>query len=117
MTDLAPCSSCPWRRGATPDRIPAFDEEKATCSLPACVGDEDAFRPIMACHLSTDGDDRPCIGYLAGEESYGNLMARLHVARTGIDWARLWELHDDWDLYDTFDEMMAALVPSYEPRP
>jgi hypothetical protein len=119
MADGAPCASCPWRIGSTSVRIPGFDEDKATCSLPSVADPgEDGFRPVMACHLSTlDGNDRPCIGYVLSDDGYANLAVRLAVVTGDFDLAAMQAGADGLDLYSTFDEMMAALVPGYgDPR-
>jgi hypothetical protein len=48
------------------------------------VGDEDGFRPIMACHGSTDRNERACKGYLA-REGWRNINVRILLARGQIE--------------------------------
>lgn len=104
----APCASCPWRRSSTPGGvdIPGFDMDKMR-NLACTVGDGDGFRPIMACHGSTEGNDRPCAGYLY-RHGMSNLNVRVLAMRGSIDLAVNAEDCADLDLFDTFDEMLDA---------
>jgi hypothetical protein len=72
--NLLPCPTCPWRVDQTAAAIPRYNHEKA-CGLMRTVGREDDFRPIMACHASTETDERACHGYLA-REGWSNLNVR-----------------------------------------
>ena len=78
-----PCPSCPWRVDQHASTIPGYDHEKA-CGLMNTVGEGDALRPIMACHDSPVGKERPCRGYLA-REGWSNLNARVLAARGRIE--------------------------------
>ncbi len=100
------CPTCPWRRGASADPIPNFDADKAR-ALTCTVGDgSDDFRPIMACHGSTEEHNLPCGGYLA-VVGYTNLAVRVgYMTRTytppdvtGID------------LVGSFGEMLDQVAP------
>lgn len=109
---IAPCASCPWRVGATSDRIPKFNEDRATCSLPQVASDgTDAFRPLMACHLSTEAANRPCVGYVVSEDGDANLAVRVAGITGSIDIAAMRDGTADLDLHPTFADMIAALVP------
>lgn len=77
MSALRPCKSCPWRVDNDASIIPGYNQEKAEALL-ACVGNEDSFRPIMACHHSAEGKETACRGYLA-QEGYRNLNVRLMI--------------------------------------
>jgi len=66
----------------TVDAIPRYNHEKA-CSLRDTVGEGDDFRPIMACHNSTEGDMIACKGYLA-REGWSNLNVRLLLIKGNI---------------------------------
>lgn len=72
-----PCSTCPWRLDQTAATIPNYRHDLA-CGLTSTVGKGDAFRPIMACHHSTDESMVPCNGYLA-REGWSNIRVRLEV--------------------------------------
>jgi hypothetical protein len=78
-----PCRTCPWRTDQGAETIPNYRHNKA-CNLINTVGRGDAFRPIMACHGSTDGEPRACRGYLA-REGWSNLNVRLLLIRGGIE--------------------------------
>ena len=80
---LLPCRTCPWRVDQDATTIPGYDHEKAE-NLINTVGEGDAFRPIMACHNSTDRNMLACKGYLA-REGWGNLNVRLLLARGQIE--------------------------------
>jgi Family of unknown function (DUF6283) len=74
-----PCGECPWRLDATPGKFPAarYDALAATAGTPGAEAGFDA--PIFACHMSEEGRDRACAGWLAsiGQE---HLRIRLAVA-------------------------------------
>jgi len=48
------------------------------------VGEGDDFRPIMACHNSTDTDSIACKGYLA-REGWSNINVRLLLRQGEIE--------------------------------
>ena len=102
------CPGCPWRLDVEPGggAIPGFSIDLMR-GLANTVGDGDAFRPIMACHHSRDGAERPCGGYLA-VEGYSNLAVRLAVANGRIPSDALGpEAHDLWPSF-------AAMLDAYE---
>jgi hypothetical protein len=72
---LLPCSTCPWRMDIDATMISRYNHQKAL-DLINTVGKGDDFRPIMACHNSTDSHMRACKGYLA-QEGWSNLNVRL----------------------------------------
>lgn len=78
---LMPCGTCPWRIDQGRECIPNYVHAKA-CRLMNTVGPGDDFRPIMACHGSTD-DMRACNGYLA-RAGWSNINARLLLAEGNI---------------------------------
>jgi hypothetical protein len=64
-----PCQSCPWVTTNTARDIPRFSLSKAeglakTCPDAKGLG-PDFFASIFACHLSAEGADFPCAGWLA----------------------------------------------------
>jgi Family of unknown function (DUF6283) len=82
---LLPCKTCPWRVDSDVWAIPGYVPEKAAGLLrTASSGKGDAFRPIMACHNSTDTNMVACKGYLA-REGWSNLNVRLLVAKGDIE--------------------------------
>src|SRR5258708_802715 len=81
---MLPCKSCPWRVDGDASAIPGYNQQKAVGLLrTASAGQGDGFRPIMACHNSTDENMHPCKGYLA-REGWSNLNVRLLLAKGQI---------------------------------
>jgi hypothetical protein len=76
---MLPCATCPWRVDKDAIVIPRYSHEKA-CGLKDTVGEGDAFRPIMACHHSTEADMYACNGYLA-VVGWTNINVRLLLAK------------------------------------
>lgn len=100
---LLPCSTCPWRVDQDASVIPGYVQEKAE-DLLHCVGDGDAFRPVMACHWTDE--DRPisCKGYLA-REGWSNLNVRLMLVRGQIE--------NPSDVLDACEKHGVELEPDY----
>lgn len=103
-----PCSTCPWRRTSTVggSDIPGFDITLMR-KLRACSGRGDDFRRMMACHGSDEGNDRPCVGYLA-VEGWSNLNVRIMAMQGRIDVIAIADDCADLDLWSSFDEMLDA---------
>lgn len=81
---MIPCPSCPWRVDQTREAIPNYVHAKA-CKLMNTVGKGDAFRPVMACHGSTEEQPHVCVGYLAMEGD-SNLTVRVLAAQGHMPW-------------------------------
>ncbi len=110
----APCTTCPWRKTSTVggDDIPRFDLDRMR-GLLGTVGENDAFRPIMACHHSPDGDEFACAGYLA-VEGMSNLNVRVLAAVGSIDMLAVYEAADGLDLWGDFESMLAAYERAHD---
>lgn len=80
---LLPCASCPWRVDQRASAIPNYSHKKA-CGLLNTIGHGDGFRPIMACHGSTEGNNRACNGYLA-REGWSNINVRILLAKKKVE--------------------------------
>ena len=82
------CKTCPWRVGADVHAIPHYQESlhrklTSTIARPGDVSTLGGGQHLMACHYSTEGDDKVCVGWLANQLGPGNnLGLRLHVMRT-----------------------------------
>jgi hypothetical protein len=83
--------------------IPGYDHEKAK-NLMNTIGEGDAFRPIMACHNSTDDDIRACKGYLA-RGGWSNINVRLLLAKR--------EIENPFEVEDACSLHGVALEPDY----
>lgn len=70
------CKKCPWRIDVDPRDIPGYDENKhialgentIACDLSFTAGSTN----VMACHESTEYNEKPCVGYLANQLGPGN---------------------------------------------
>ncbi|WP_018502921.1 DUF6283 family protein [Parafrankia discariae] len=105
---LTPCGTCPWRRSSTVGGadIPRFDLELMR-GLVSTVGPGDDFRPIMACHHSTEGAETACRGYIA-VEGFSNIRVRFANSTGRIPAAAIRDACDGLDLWPSFAEMLAA---------
>lgn len=104
-----PCGECPWRRDVPAGKFPAcrYDALRETAGEPGREAPLGA--PIFACHLSTEGRDRACAGWLAtvGREHIG---IRLAVA-TGALPPETLEAKPGWPpLWDSYDEMAERMA-------
>ena len=72
-------------------------------------GSGDAFRPVMACHLSDEGGDRPCAGYVVSADGWANLAVRVAAITGELDLTAVRDACDGLELHGTFDEMLDAL--------
>lgn len=114
MSELEPCRTCPWRREnpAGGELIPRF-EQAMMDGLTNTVGEEDAFRPIMACHYSGE-DAFACRGYVA-QEGWRNLSVRILASDGTIDVSRIMEACEKIDLYPDFTTMLRAYQEANRP--
>lgn len=111
MTDLPhmkkPCPECPWRRDTPPGKFPPerYEALRNTSGRP---GNEVGVQaPIFACHMTHEGKDKACAGWLAtvGCEHIG---IRLAVAMNRLDPDTL-RPHAGWpELFDSYDDMAAT---------
>lgn len=109
MAEHTPCGSCPWLKSNPPggERIPNFDLGLMRRLKRTTIGREDGFRQIMACHHSTCGDERPCIGYVA-VEGWRNINVRLMAMQGDLDVAAINAATATLDLWESFDAMLQA---------
>lgn len=78
------CSKCPWRVDANPYDIPHGYCTVLHAKLKDTIADPGAMTVgplcIMACHHSTIGREKPCVGWLANQLGPGNnIPLRLSV--------------------------------------
>ena len=105
---LRPCGGCPWRvdsKGG--EAISNFSIEKAR-GLANTVGPDDGFRTIMACHLSDEGADSPCIGYLV-QVGWTNLSVRMMAISGRLPLNEIMDATEGIELHPDFDAMLGAL--------
>jgi hypothetical protein len=83
------CKACPWKRSTRPAKdIPNGYCAEKHARLANTIADEVTygFGPVlrmMACHETTDGEERPCVGWLHNQLGVGNNIALRMKARTG----------------------------------
>jgi Family of unknown function (DUF6283) len=102
-----PCAECPFRRDTEPGQFPAcrYEALRATAGAPGAEVPPGA--PVFACHMSTEGRDQACAGWLAvcGIEHIGMRIAVLagrlepEDLRPGDGWP---------ELFGSYDEMAAV---------
>ncbi len=93
-----PCRECPWRKDAQPQKFSAERYE----ALRATSDQSGLGAPIFACHMTKEGRDQACAGWLAvaGTEHlgvrYSVILGRLpaEALRPGPGWP---DLHDSYD--------------------
>lgn len=102
-----PCRECPWRRDTPPGQ---FDEDRYE-ALRSTVGEQGAEAswdaPMFACHLTAEGREQPCAGWLAvvGIEHLG---VRIHINQGSLP-PEVLQPGDDWPpLFETYDELVDA---------
>jgi hypothetical protein len=85
------CNKCPWKITTDPNDIPngycssKHAALKRTIANPGDLGGLNRVR-MMACHETPEGDELPCVGWLANQLGPGNNLAlRLAASRGSVD--------------------------------
>lgn len=102
-----PCGECPWSKETPPGQFPLsrYEEIAHTSGEPGTEAPLGA--PLFACHMSLEGRDVPCAGWLAaiGRES---LPVRVLVAYEELP-PEVLDPGPDWpELFDSYAAMMNA---------
>ena len=102
-----PCEECPWRTDTPPGQFSAarYKALRATTGTPGA--EAPLGSPLFACHLTHEGKEMPCAGWLAsvGVES---LPVRILVTYKRLP-ADVLQPGKDWPpLYRSYAEMEAA---------
>jgi hypothetical protein len=105
-------SVCPWLKTSTGGGgdIRNFSLEQMrnlSCTVPPRGTDDDAFRSIMACHHSKEGEEYACAGYIA-VHGISNISVRLMAAKGSVDLQKVFDNCKGLDLYDNFYTMLDA---------
>lgn len=99
------CSKCPWRVDVDPTTIPnrycktKHRNLRRTIANPSLL-DFGAQLRVMACHATGEGNDLPCVGWLANQLGPGNNVAlRLAVlqGRCSADFELVGEQHNTFE--------------------
>ncbi len=97
-----PCSECPWRTDAQPQKFAAERYE----ALQATSNQSGLYAPLFACHMTKEGREQACAGWLAvaGVEHLG---VRLALIQGRLDPAAL-RPGPGWpDLHDSYEALVA----------
>lgn len=93
------CPECPWRRDVPPGRFPP---ERFRALADTCK--PGGLRPMFACHLSPEGAERACAGFVLVAGPDANSV-RLAAARGRF---RPGEVSTDAPLFGSYREMAEA---------
>lgn len=106
-----PCPECPWRRDAQPGKFPPERYEALACTSrrPDAHGHTDAplGSPMFACHMTPDGREHACAGWLA-IEGRNHIGVRIAVVTGALDPSVLTPGPGWPALYDTYADLAAA---------
>jgi len=102
-----PCAECPWRVDVEPGQFPAHRYDALQGTVGAAGLEAPIGAPMFACHVSTEGRERACAGWLAvaGRDHLGVrvVVAVGRIPAGALDPGAGWpELHRD------YGEMVAA---------
>jgi hypothetical protein len=102
-----PCAECPWRRDTPPGKFPAERYERLRDTSPGPRGESASLgAPIFACHMSHEGGEFPCAGWLA-TQAHAHVGIRYAVLRGALP-KEVLRPGEDWpDLFTDYDEMAA----------
>lgn len=105
-----PCPECPWRRDAPVGHFPA-DRYRALAGTST-----QSFGTLFACHLSEEGNDLTCAGYLAVAGAT-SIRVRLAVSGGHLDLTSIADAAPNFPpMYGSFAEMAVANgVPAGDP--
>lgn len=85
------CSACPWKKSTDPNEIPngycatKHAELSSTIADPGNIQVSDGLR-MMACHETSVGAEKPCVGWLVHQLGVGNNIGlRLAIIRGRVD--------------------------------
>jgi len=108
LARAAPCRECPFRVDVSPGKFPVERYELLRDTVGQPGAEQPIGAPLFACHLSPDGAETACAGWLAtcGHEHLGVRMAVVMGAIPGAALAPQpgWpELHPTYE--DVVDRM------------
>lgn len=104
------CKSCPWKVSASTAEIPGYDRAKHEKLRPITNRGETPVFPtgrgveVMACHLSREGADVPCAGWLSHQLGPGNNIPLRLMVRRRPEW---FPLELDGEQREDFEETFA----------
>lgn len=74
------CKGCPWRQGASTDKIPRYDRKqhlalRETIAEPGSLNGIGGRLRVMACHDSPESEPTVCVGWAVHQLNEGNNLA------------------------------------------
>ena len=99
-----PCRDCPWQRSATPGQ---FTVERYVSLIPTA---QQGFSAIFACHMTPEGGEVACAGYLAVAGAT-SLRVRFGVVEGAFDLGAIDRAVEDGEfpeMYGSFAAMAEA---------
>lgn len=100
---LKPCVGCPWRVGNAGASVPDLAAHESMAHL---FDGSQGFREVMACHLTGNGEQAACVGYVLSDHGFDNLTVRFAAVSGGFEPT---QLDADGELHHTYGPMRAAL--------
>lgn len=84
------CKKCPWKVGVNPHDIPSGYCPTKHAALADTIASPGALNlgglRVMACHESSTGKEKPCVGWMVNQLGRGNnIVLRLAVCHGRID--------------------------------
>ena len=112
-----PCESCPWRRDRDARDIPEFSLELAE-NLAGTCPDERGMGPDFgaswfACHLSREGSEMPCAGWLA-VVGHAHPGVRIALREGRLNPEAISPASDGPELHDNYVEVLEKLRRTVE---
>lgn len=99
-----PCAECPWKKSSDPGKFPAERYEALRSTSGAPGHEAPVGSPMFACHMTPEGREKACAGWLA-TEGPNHLGVRLAVITGRLPGGAL-RPKEDWpELFDSFDDM------------
>lgn len=108
MSDFAvlrTCRECPWKTTSVPGKFAPerYRKLRRTC-------EQSLANPVFACHMSPEGEEKACAGFLL-VEGVNNILVRIAAAYGRFSYD---DIKADGPLYESFAAM--ARANGYDPE-
>lgn len=102
-----PCKECPWSKETPPGQFPLSRYEEIAHTTGAPGAEAPLGSPMFACHMTIEGREAPCAGWLAAV-GYESLTVRVLLAKGELP-PDVMEPGPDWpELFSSYTEMAEA---------
>lgn len=95
------CDECPFLKSVPVGHFPPERFE----SLAGTSLGEDGWKPIFACHKSTEGSDVACVGYVLSDGGHTNFAVRIAAIQGRFDPGAL---RSTGPMYESYEAMALA---------